>query len=95
LGKAVTFDTGGVSIKPAANMEEMIFDKAGGMAVLGAMAGIAELGLKKNVIGVIAAAENMPGSGAYRPGDIVTTYSGKHVEIVNTDAEGRMVLADA
>jgi len=95
VGKAITFDAGGISIKPAANMEEMIFDKCGGMAVIGAMAGIAELGLKRNVIGVIASAENMPSSTAYRPGDIVTTYDGKHVEIVNTDAEGRVVLADA
>ena len=95
IGKAITFDTGGISIKQAANMEEMIFDKCGGMAVLGAMAGIAELGLKRNVVGVIASAENMPGANAYRPGDIVTTFDGKHVEIVNTDAEGRVVLADA
>ena len=95
VGKAITFDTGGISIKPAANMEEMVFDKCGGMAVLGAMAGIARLKLKQNVVGVIASAENMPGPDAYRPGDIVTTYDGKHIEIVNTDAEGRMVLADA
>ena len=95
VGKAITFDTGGISIKPASNMEEMIFDKAGGMAVLGAMAGIARLKLKRNVVGVIAAAENMPSANAYRPGDIVTTFDGKHIEIVNTDAEGRVVLADA
>jgi leucyl aminopeptidase len=95
VGKAITFDTGGISIKPAANMEEMIFDKCGGIAVLGAMAAIAALGLKRNVVGIIASAENMPGGNAYRPGDIITTYDGKHVEIVNTDAEGRVVLADA
>ncbi|HEV7867653.1 MAG TPA: leucyl aminopeptidase [Chthoniobacteraceae bacterium] len=95
VGKAITFDTGGISIKPAANMEEMIFDKCGGTAVLGAMAAISRLQLKRNVIGLIASAENMPGSSAYRPGDIVTTYDGKHIEIVNTDAEGRVVLADA
>lgn len=95
VGKAITFDTGGISIKPAANMEEMIFDKCGGIAVLGAMAAIAALGVKRNVVGVIASAENMPGGNAYRPGDIVTTYDGKHIEIVNTDAEGRVVLADA
>lgn len=95
VGKAVTFDTGGISIKPAANMEEMIFDKCGGMAVLGAMAAIAELKVKRNVVGIIASAENMPSGGAYRPGDIVTTYDGKHIEIVNTDAEGRVILADA
>ncbi len=95
VGKAITFDSGGISIKPADKMEEMVFDKSGGMAVLGAMAGIADLGLKRNVIGVIASAENMPGSSAYRPGDIITMYDGKHVEINNTDAEGRVVLADA
>jgi leucyl aminopeptidase len=95
VGKAITFDSGGISIKPAADMEEMIFDKCGGMAVLGAMSGIARLGLKRNVIGVIASAENLPSGTAYRPGDIVTTYDGKHIEIVNTDAEGRVVLADA
>jgi leucyl aminopeptidase len=95
VGKAVTFDSGGISIKPAAQMEDMIFDKCGGIAVLGAMAGIAKLGLKRNVVGVIASAENMPGAAAYRPGDIVTSYDGKHIEIINTDAEGRVVLADA
>ncbi len=95
VGKAITFDSGGISIKPAANMEEMIFDKCGGMAVLGAMAAIAELGLERNVVGIVASAENMPGAAAYRPGDIVTTYDGTHIEIVNTDAEGRVVLADA
>ena len=95
VGKAITFDTGGISIKPAANMEDMIFDKCGGMAVLGAMAALAELKVKRNVVGIIASAENMPGGGAYRPGDIITTYDGKHVEIINTDAEGRVVLADA
>src|SRR5262249_53586017 len=78
VGKAITFDTGGISIKPAANMEDMIFDKCGGMAVLGAMVAIARLGLKRNVVGIIASAENMPGGNAYRPGDIVTTYDGKH-----------------
>ena len=95
VGKAVTFDSGGISIKPAANMENMIFDKCGGMAVLGAMAGIAALGLKRNVVGIIGSAENLPSATAYRPGDIVTAYDGKHIEIVNTDAEGRLVLADA
>jgi leucyl aminopeptidase len=93
VGKAVTFDTGGISIKPAADMEKMIWDKCGGAAVLGAMLAIAKLGVKRNVIGLIPAAENMPGASAYRPGDIVTCYDGKHVEIINT--EGRMILADA
>ena len=95
VGKAITFDTGGISIKPAANMEDMIFDKCGGMAVLGAMAAIAELKVKRNVVGIIASAENMPSGNDYRPGDIITTYDGKHIEIINTDAEGRVVLADA
>ena len=95
VGKAITFDTGGISIKPADKMEEMVFDKCGGMAVLGAMAGIARLKLKRNVVGIIASAENMPSATAYRPGDIVKTYDGTFVEVINTDAEGRMVLADA
>ncbi len=95
VGKAITFDSGGISIKPAGQMEEMIFDKCGGMAVLGAMAGIAALKLKRNVVGIIASAENLPSATSYRPGDIVTAYDGKHIEIVNTDAEGRVVLADA
>ena len=95
VGKAVTFDSGGISIKPAADMEEMIYDMCGGAAVLGAMAAIADLKLKRNVVGIIPSAENMPSATAYRPGDIVTTYDGKPVEIVNTDAEGRVVLADA
>lgn len=95
VGKAVTFDTGGVSLKPAADMEKMIWDKCGGVAVLGAMMAIAALGLKRNVVGLIPCAENMPGANAYRPGDIVTCFDGKAVEIINTDAEGRMILADA
>jgi leucyl aminopeptidase len=95
VGKAITFDTGGISIKQAANMEEMIFDKSGGMAVLGAMSAVARLGLKRNVAGVIASAENMPSGTAYRPGDIVTAYDGTHIEVLNTDAEGRVVLGDA
>jgi len=94
VGKAITFDTGGISIKPAERMEEMVFDKCGGMAVLGAMAGIARWKVKRNVVGIIASAENMPSATAYRPGDIVKTYDGTYVEVINTDAEGRMVLAD-
>jgi len=94
VGKAITFDTGGISIKSADRMEEMIFDKCGGMSVLGAMAGIARLKLKRNVVGIIVSAENMPSAAAYRPGDIVRTYDGTFVEVINTDAEGRMVLAD-
>lgn len=95
VGKAVTFDSGGISIKPALGMEEMVFDKCGGCAVLGAMAGIAALKLKLNVVGIIPSAENLLSGEAYRPGDIVTVYDGKHIEINNTDAEGRVILADA
>ena len=95
VGKAVTFDSGGISLKPGAGMHDMKFDKSGGVAVLGAMKAIAQLKPKVKVYGLIPAAENMPGTGSYRPGDIVTTYSGKTVEIQNTDAEGRMILCDA
>ena len=95
VGKAITFDSGGISIKPSEGMQDMKFDKSGGLAVLGAMRAIAQLKPKVNVIGLIPSAENMPGGKSYRPGDIVTTYSGKTVEIQNTDAEGRMILCDA
>jgi leucyl aminopeptidase len=95
VGKAVTFDTGGVSLKPGAAMDEMKFDMSGGGAVLGAMLTVARLGLPMNVIGIVAAAENMPGGDATRPGDVVVTMSGKTVEILNTDAEGRLLLCDA
>ena len=95
VGKAITFDTGGISIKPSANMEEMKFDKMGGCAVLGIFKAAALLELKVNLIGVVPSAENMPSGTAYRPGDILHSYSGKTIEIVNTDAEGRLILADA
>ncbi len=95
VGKAVTFDSGGISLKPGAGMQDMKFDKSGGIAVLGAMQAIAKLKPKVKVYGIIPSAENMPGTGSYRPGDIVTTFSGKTVEIQNTDAEGRMILCDA
>ncbi len=95
VGKAITFDTGGISIKPSSSMEEMIYDKSGGTTVLGTMAALADLDYPHPVVGLIASAENMPGSKAYRPGDIVTMYDGTRVEIINTDAEGRMVLGDA
>ena len=95
VGKAVTFDTGGISIKPHSDMEKMIWDKCGGVAVLGAMLAISALKLKGNFVGLIPCAENMPSSNAFRPGDIVTCYDGKAVEIVNTDAEGRVILGDA
>lgn len=94
VGKAITFDSGGISIKPATNMDQMKFDKSGGIAVLGTMKAIAQLKLGVNVYGIIPSAENMPGGSSYRPGDIVTTYSSKTVEILNTDAEGRMILCD-
>lgn len=95
VGKAITFDSGGISIKPSEGMQDMKFDKSGGMAVLGAMRAIAQLKPKVRVIGLIPSAENMPSGTAYRPGDIVRMYSGKTVEIHSTDAEGRMVLGDA
>jgi leucyl aminopeptidase len=95
IGKAITFDSGGISIKPSEGMQDMKFDKSGGIAVLGAMRAIAQLKPKVRVLGIVPAAENMPSGLAYRPGDIVTTYSGKTVEIHSTDAEGRMILCDA
>ena len=94
VGKGITFDSGGISIKPDDNMGEMKDDMTGAGAVLGAMKAIAELKLKCNVIGVLACAENMPGGKAQRPGDIVRAASGKTIEVISTDAEGRMVLAD-
>ncbi len=95
VGKGITFDTGGISIKPSAGMDEMKFDMCGAASVFGVMRAVAELNLPLNVIGVVAAAENMPGGKATKPGDIVTSMSGQTVEILNTDAEGRLVLCDA
>ena len=95
VGKAVTFDTGGISLKPGEKMDEMKFDKCGGCTVLGIMKAISELKLPINVVGIIPSVENMPGGESYRPGDIVKLYSGKTAEILNTDAEGRLILADA
>ncbi len=95
VGKAITFDSGGISIKPSANMDEMKLDKSGGIAVLGAMKALAELAPPVNVYGIVPSAENMPSGTSYRPGDIINTFSGKTVEIQNTDAEGRMILCDA
>lgn len=95
VGKGITFDTGGISIKPAAGMDEMKFDMCGAATVLGVMTALVDSQLPINVVGVIAAAENMPSGQASRPGDIVTTLAGKTVEILNTDAEGRLVLCDA
>ena len=94
VGKAVTFDTGGISIKPAAKMAEMKFDMSGGAAVIEAVAAIARLGLPVRVLGVVGATENMPSGHAVKPGDIVTAMNGTTIEVNNTDAEGRMVLAD-
>jgi leucyl aminopeptidase len=95
VGKAVTFDTGGISIKPSEKMEEMKFDKCGGCNVLGIMKAVSELGLDTNVIGIIPAVENMPSGTSYRPGDIIKMYNRKTVEVLNTDAEGRIILGDA
>jgi leucyl aminopeptidase len=94
VGKGITFDTGGISIKPADNMEKMKYDMAGGAAMLGAMRAIALLKPKVPVIGIVCAAENMPDGKAQKPGDVQTAMSGKTIEIINTDAEGRLVLAD-
>ncbi|NCW20038.1 MAG: leucyl aminopeptidase [Betaproteobacteria bacterium] len=95
VGKGITFDTGGISIKPAGGMDEMKFDMCGAASVFGAIKAVAEMKLAINVIGVVPAAENMPDGNATRPGDIVNTLSGQTVEILNTDAEGRLILCDA
>lgn len=95
VGKAVVFDSGGLSLKPGEKMDEMKSDMAGGAAVLGTMAAAAGLKLPVNLIGIIPAVENLPSGTAYRPGDILTSLSGKTIEVLNTDAEGRLILADA
>lgn len=95
VGKGVTFDTGGISLKPSAEMDEMKYDMCGAASVLGTFRAIAELQPKINLIGLIPTTENMPGGGAIKPGDVVTTLSGQTVEILNTDAEGRLILCDA
>ncbi len=95
VGKGVTFDTGGTSLKPAGDMDEMKFDMSGAGSVLGTLKAVGEMRLPINVIGIIPATENMPGSRATKPGDIVTSMSGQTVEILNTDAEGRLILCDA
>lgn len=94
IGKGVTFDTGGISLKKAAGMEEMISDMGGAAAVMGVMRAIGEWKPAINIVAVIPAAENMPSGSAFKPGDVIETYSGKTVEVLNTDAEGRIVLAD-
>ncbi len=95
VGKGVTFDSGGISLKPGAAMDEMKFDMCGAATVLGVFAAIAQLKPSLNLVGVIPACENMPGSKATKPGDVVTAMSGKTIEVLNTDAEGRLILADA
>jgi leucyl aminopeptidase len=95
VGKGITFDTGGISLKPAAEMDEMKYDMSGGGSVLGTFKTLARLALPLNVIGIVPAVENMPGGNACRPGDVVTSMSGQTIEILNTDAEGRLVLCDA
>lgn len=95
IGKGVTFDTGGISLKPSKGMEDMISDMAGAASVLCVMKCISKLKPKKNIIALIPVVENMPSGSAYKPGDVIITYSGKTVEVVNTDAEGRLILCDA
>ncbi len=95
VGKGITFDTGGISIKPAADMDEMKYDMGGAASVLGTLRAVAQLKAKVNLIGVIPACENMPGGNAVKPGDVVTSLSGQTIEILNTDAEGRLILCDA
>jgi leucyl aminopeptidase len=95
VGKGITFDTGGISLKPAAEMDEMKYDMCGAASVLGTIAAIAQMHLAINVVGIIPTTENMPGGNATKPGDVVTSMSGQTIEILNTDAEGRLILCDA
>jgi len=95
VGKGLTFDAGGISIKPAANMDEMKYDMCGGASVLGTLAAVAAMKLPINVVGIIPSTENMPDGSAIKPGDVVTSMSGQTIEILNTDAEGRLILCDA
>ncbi len=95
VGKGVTFDTGGISLKPGAGMQEMKMDMSGAAAVLEAVAAIAELGLEIDLVAVVPSTENMPSGTAIKPGDVITQYNGVTVEVNNTDAEGRLILADA
>jgi len=95
VGKGVTFDSGGISIKPAGNMEDMKWDMGGSAVVIGLMKALALRKAKANVVGVVGLVENMPSGTAQRPGDVVTSMSGQTIEVINTDAEGRLVLADA
>jgi len=95
VGKGITFDTGGISLKPSSDMDEMKYDMCGAAGVIGTMLAVSEMKLPINVVGIVASAENMPSGKATRPGDVVTSMSGKTIEILNTDAEGRLVLCDA
>lgn len=95
VGKAITFDTGGISLKPGPGMEEMKFDMCGGASVIGSFLSVVELGLKINLVAVVPAVENMPDGKSYRPSDVLTSMSGKTIEVLNTDAEGRLILCDA
>ena len=95
VGKGITFDSGGISIKPAEGMEKMKYDMSGAAATLAAMRAIAQLKPRVNVIGVMPTTENMPSGRAYKPGDVLRAMSGKTIEVINTDAEGRLILADA
>lgn len=95
VGKGITFDSGGISLKPGAKMDEMKFDMCGAASVFGAMSAAAEMDLPLNIVAIVAAAENMPSGTATKPGDVVTSMSGKTIEVLNTDAEGRLVLCDA
>lgn len=95
VGKGLTFDAGGISIKPSKGMEDMKFDMSGGAAVLGAMRAVAELDVPLNVVGIVPSSENLPSGSAVKPGDVIRTREGKTVEVINTDAEGRLILSDA
>jgi leucyl aminopeptidase len=95
VGKGLSFDAGGISLKPAAGMEEMKYDMSGGAAVIGAMQAIVELGVKANVVGLVPSSENLPSGRATKPGDVISSLAGKTIEVINTDAEGRLILADA
>ncbi len=95
VGKGLSFDAGGISLKPPAGMEEMKYDMSGGAAVIGAMQVIAELGVKANVVGIVPSSENLPSGTATKPGDVIQSLAGKTIEVINTDAEGRLILADA
>ena len=95
VGKGLTFDAGGISLKPPAGMEEMKFDMSGGAAVIGAMQVVAEIGVKANVVGLVPSSENLPSGTATKPGDVISSLAGKTIEVINTDAEGRLILADA